>query len=237
MENLVDKITGKLVSLLISGAILWFVIQLVLSGMVSIYNNLSGEKLKENVFKEYILDLKSKINLQELEDDDILKITNYYNRKSNNKFKEIGYSTILEDFYVLSMNDTNNTNDIYNKNKDKISNLITLLKKEEPYSNLPDKEKILLKNLNLAVKNSDTVAIKDNIQDLEQVMEQRYEEYKKIDLESQKNLLISYISIAVTIFIGILSIILPSANIREIKSYFQRKIVDKSSVEVNHVKD
>lgn len=223
MENLVDKITGKLVSLLISGAILWFVIQLVLSGMVSIYNNLSGEKLKENVFKEYILDLKSKINLQELEDDDILKITNYYNRKSNNKFKEIGYSTILEDFYVLSMNDTNNTNDIYNKNKDKISNLITLLKKEEPYSNLPDKEKILLKNLNLAVKNSDTVAIKDNIQDLEQVMEQRYEEYKKIDLESQKNLLISYISIAITIFIGILSIISPSISINRIIQFFKKE--------------
>lgn len=222
MENFVYKVTGKLFGLIIAGAIFWVVIQMGLSGVGSIYNTLSGQKFKETMFKNYSSDLKNKMDKQELEEDDILKITDFYNRKSNNKFKEIGYSIILEDFYVLSMNETV-TNDLFIKNKNKINNLIQILKKEEPYLNLPDKEKIVLKNLNLSIKNNDYVAINGNLQDLEQVLEQRYAEYKRIDVESQKNLLISYISIAITIFIGILSIILPSIGINRIIQFFKKE--------------
>lgn len=89
--------------------------------------------------------------------------------------------------------------------------------------NLPDKEKIVLKNLNSSIKNNDSVTIKDNLQDLEQVLEQRYAEYKRIDIESEKNLLISYISIAITIFIGILSIISPSISINRIIQFFKKE--------------
>ena len=222
MENFVYKVTGKLFGLIIAGAILWIVIQMGLSGVGNIYNTLSGQKFKETIFKNYSSDLKNKMDKQELEEDDILKITDFYNRKANNKFKEIGYSIILEDFYVLSMNETV-TNDLFIKNKNKINNLIQILKKEEPYLNLPDKEKIVLKNLNSSIKNNDSVTIKDNLQDLEQVLEQRYAEYKRIDIESEKNLLISYISIAITIFIGILSIISPSISINRIIQFFKKE--------------
>ncbi|MEM5570725.1 hypothetical protein [Aliarcobacter butzleri] len=222
MENFVYKVTGKLFGLIIAGAIFWVVIQMGLSGVGNIYNTLSGQKFKETIFKNYSSDLKNKMDKQELEEDDILKITDFYNRKANNKFKEIGYSIILEDFYVLSMNEIE-TNDIFIKNKNKINKLIQILKKEEPYLNLPDKEKIVLKNLNSSIKNNDSVTIKDNLQDLEQVLEQRYAEYKRIDIESEKNLLISYISIAITIFIGILSIISPSISINRIIQFFKKE--------------
>ncbi|MFX4276174.1 hypothetical protein ACN2EP_06595 [Aliarcobacter butzleri] len=222
MENFVYKVTGKLFGLIIAGAILWIVIQMGLSGVASIYNTLSGQKFQETVFKDYSKYLTNEMNKQELEDDEILKITDHYNRKANNKFKEIGYSIILEDYYVLSMNEIE-TNDIFIKNKNKINKLIQILKKEEPYLNLPDKEKIVLKNLNSSIKNNDSVTIKDNLQDLEQVLEQRYAEYKRIDIESEKNLLISYISIAITIFIGILSIISPSISINRIIQFFKKE--------------
>lgn len=222
MENFVYKVTGKLFGLIIAGAILWIVIQMGLSGVGSIYNTLSGQKFQETVFKDYSKYLTNEMNKQELEDDEILKITDHYNRKANNKFKEIGYSIILEDYYVLSMNEIE-TNDIFIKNKNKINKLIQILKKEEPYLNLPDKEKIVLKNLNSSIKNNDSVTIKDNLQDLEQVLEQRYAEYKRIDIESEKNLLISYISIAITIFIGILSIISPSISINRIIQFFKKE--------------
>ncbi|MFW3357314.1 hypothetical protein [Aliarcobacter butzleri] len=222
MENFVYKVTGKLFGLIIAGAILWIVIQMGLSGVASIYNTLSGQKFQETVFKDYSKYLTNEMNKQELEDDEILKITDHYNRKANNKFKEIGYSIILEDYYVLSMNEIE-TNDIFIKNKNKINKLIQILKKEEPYLNLPDKEKIVLKNLNSSIKNNDSVTIKDNLQDLEQVLEQRYAEYKRIDIESEKNLLISYISITITIFIGILSIISPSISINRIIQFFKKE--------------
>ncbi|MFW2567837.1 hypothetical protein [Aliarcobacter butzleri] len=222
MENFVYKVTGKLFGLIIAGAILWIVIQMGLSGVASIYNTLSGQKFQETVFKDYSKYLTNEMNKQELEDDEILKITDHYNRKANNKFKEIGYSIILEDYYVLSMNEIE-TNDIFIKNKNKINKLIQILKKEEPYLNLPDKEKIVLKNLNSSIKNNDSVTIKDNLQDLEQVLEQRYAEYKRIDIESEKNLLISYISITITIFIGILSIISPSIRINRIIQFFKKE--------------
>ncbi|PWE25032.1 hypothetical protein, partial [Aliarcobacter skirrowii] len=182
MENFVYKVTGKLFGLIIAGAILWIVIQMGLSGVGSIYNTLSGQKFQETIFKDYSKYLTNEMNKKELDDNEILKITDYYNRKANNKFKEIGYSIILEDYYVLSMNELE-TNDIFIKNKNKINNLIEILKKEEPYLNLPDKEKIVLKNLNTSISNNDYVAIKDNLQDLELVLEQRYAEYKRIDIE------------------------------------------------------
>lgn len=224
MENFVYKVTGKLFGLIIAGVILWIVIQMGLSGVGSIYNTLSGQKFQETIFKDYSKYLTNEMNKKELDDNEILKITDYYNRKANNKFKEIGYSIILEDYYVLSMNELE-TNDIFIKNKNKINNLIEILKKEEPYLNLPDKEKIVLKNLNTSISNNDYVAIKDNLQDLELVLEQRYAEYKRIDIESEKNILISYLSIA----IGILSIILASISsfIKDIISFFRKMIVKK----------
>lgn len=40
-------------------------------------------------------------------------------------------------------------------------------------------------------------------QDLEQILEQRYSEYKRIEKESENNLLITYISIFISLFISL----------------------------------
>lgn len=224
MEDFITNITKKLFSLIISLGILWIVIQIALSGYNHINNKLSGQELKENIFKEYSTNLKSLINTKELEDSDILKITNYYNRKANNKFKEIGYATILEDYYVLSINETNES-EIFLKNKEKINNLIMILKKDEPYANLPQKERIALKNFDLSIKAKDIERIKADFRDLEQILEQRYSEYKRIEKESENNKIISYISI----LIGLISIIIPSVGIKKFISFFKKETTDTTS--------
>jgi len=100
-----------------------------------------------------------------------------------------------------------------------INKLIISLKEKEPYSNLPYKERIVLKNLNLSIKDNNIKRIKDNFQDFKQILEQRYAEYKRIEKEANDNKLISYLSI----FLALLSLVIPSIGITKIKNLFQNK--------------
>jgi len=218
MENFIDNIRRKLFSLIISISILWIVVQMAISGYKYIDKVISGVQLKENIFKEYSQNLHTILNKNDINNSDILKITNYYNRKCNNKFKEVGYSIILEDFYVLNLNERNQSN-IFLNNLNNINKLIISLKEKEPYSNLPYKERIVLKNLNLSIKDNNIKRIKDNFQDFKQILEQRYAEYKRIEKEANDNKLISYLSI----FLALLSLVIPSIGITKIKNLFQNK--------------
>lgn len=218
MDDFIQKLTGKLFSIIISGVFLWIVLQIGISGVKGIYNSLSGNKTKEIVFQEYSKKLQEEMNIQELEDSDILKITNHYNRKANNKFKEVGYSIILEDFYVLNMKYKEDISDIFLNNKVKINNLIETLSKEEPFNNLPQKDRIVLKNLDSAIKIKNIEWIENHFKDLEQVLEQRYAEYQRIDKESSINLIIAFISI----LISIISLILPAVGKENLLKFIKK---------------
>jgi len=228
MDRIIDSITRNLFQLIVSVFILWIVVQMALSGYNYIKNSLSGVHLKEKTFNEYRTDLYNTLNKVDINNSDILKITNFYDRKSDYKFQEIGYSVILEDFYVLTFNDTNKSSLLKNNLK-KLNSLISTIKEEEPYTNLPDKERIVLKNFNFSIKSNDIARIEENFLDLKQVIEQRYSEYKRIENEAEENRIITYVSI----FLALLSLVMPPVNFEKVKSLFYREEddINKKNIE------
>jgi len=129
MNKKLDNFTGTLFKTIVSLFLLWIVFKIAVAGYNHVEDYFSGEQLKQETFKKYSNDLYHRLDSKDLSKDDIIKITNHYNRKSDNSFKEIGYAIILEDFYVKHLNDANKSS-IFIQNLEDINKLISSYSKQ-----------------------------------------------------------------------------------------------------------
>lgn len=107
MNKKLDNFTGTLFKTIVSLFLLWIVFKIAVAGYNHVEDYFSGEQLKQETFKKYSNDLYHRLDSKDLSKDDIIKITNHYNRKSDNSFKEVSYAIILKNLYVKHLNATN----------------------------------------------------------------------------------------------------------------------------------
>ena len=129
MNEKLDTLTGKLFAFIISAFFLWIVVTIAISGYKHIEEYFSGEQLKNETFKKYSKNMYALLNSRDITKKDIIKMTNHYNRKSDNQFKELGYDVILEDFYVQYLND-NNKSTVFIQNLEDVNGIIDSYKKK-----------------------------------------------------------------------------------------------------------
>ena len=109
MNKKIYSLAGKLLKITVALFIFSIVFKIAIEAYSYVAHSFSQEHLEEEILEDYNDELYSLLNDKDVSTDDILKITNHYNRKSDNKFKEVGYSVILEDFFVKNLNSIHNS--------------------------------------------------------------------------------------------------------------------------------
>lgn len=131
---------------------------------------------------------------------------NSLNRKANDKLFDYGFINILEDYLVHIF--TNK--DKYNKEKYVfVTNLLKNELKQEPYSQLPNDQRRILKNLENAIQKSDSTSAIYNLTELNDVLLNTNNEIRNLERESKWTLPLGIVGLVLTILFGIMTILSP----------------------------
>ena len=94
---------------------------------------------------------------------------------------------------------------IVKKTKQQISDFISLNEKNSPFSDLPDTERNILNDLSSFSSNGDNSSVERKIIELSSVIQTRYEEQKKLELQNKWSIPLAIVGLILTIIFGILS--------------------------------
>ncbi len=122
--------------------------------------------------------------------------------------------SLLRKFYVDLVNRTGATSNFSNlydyshKAEKTITNLIDECKKAFPYADLPSDERMLLLDINKMIENNELTNVNQKLKELSLTMQARDTEIRKTRQINIVSLTIAIIGIILTIFFGVISIIL-----------------------------
>jgi hypothetical protein len=132
--------------------------------------------------------------------DDILILLNSINRECHSNYS---LASILEDYIVyISKSDNYDKNDPYKILKD----IINFENQEKPFNNIPDEEKMILRNINENIKNNQLESVKHNINELCSVITTRNKIYEKTNKINKLSIPFAIIGIIVAIIFGLMSL-------------------------------
>lgn len=135
--------------------------------------------------------------------EDILVLLNSVNREFDCTYSLI---SVLEDYIVyISKGETKNDNIVKYSYK-MIKDIINEENQEKPFSNVPDQEKRILRNINENIMNNQIELIKFNLQELSYVITTRNKTYEKADKINKWSLPVAIIGIIVAIIFGLMGL-------------------------------
>jgi hypothetical protein len=122
---------------------------------------------------------------------------------------------------------------VYTTDKEELSNenynfLKAIIKEEteeKPFSNTPEEERRLLRNINNSIKNNDLKSIKDDLQELNTVISAKNRIYQRTDKINNWSLPCAVIGIILTIIFGVMSFRKVDYKIPE---EFYKKLIEES---------
>jgi len=156
--------------------------------------------------------------------EDILLLLNSISREFDSSYLLI---SILEDYIVyISKDEEKILKDI---NKSNIHNLIKevirIENQEKPFNNVPDEEKMILRNINENIKNNQLESVKFNLQELSSVIAARNKIYEKANKTNRWSLPITILSIIFAIVFGLMG--LKSIDYKKIEE-INSKLIEKN---------
>lgn len=142
--------------------------------------------------------------------ESIKMIYNSVDRESNGRLFNYGFVNLLEDYLVRNSADSSKNLIL---NNPKIFELIKNELQQEPYNRLNTEQKRLLTNLDKALRNNDSILVKFNLDELNDLLRLQNEYIEKLEFQNSWSIPMSIIGIILTIIFGASS---------GIKRYFEK---------------
>jgi hypothetical protein len=131
---------------------------------------------------------------------------NSINRKSNGKLLDYGFVNLLEDYLVSLINDKTLTK---SNNYYSVVKIIQNEIKQEPFSQLPNDQRRVLKNLESAINAKDSLSAVYNLTELNDILIDNNNQLQSMESENKWALPIGIVGAILTLLFGILTILSP----------------------------
>jgi hypothetical protein len=181
--------------------------------MVNLLPEIVVNKRKKRAEGKYYELLLKTIEQGTIEEDGIHSIYNRFNEKLSNIFViiDISYEEFLESFkfYVLE-----NVNDeaLIKKVNQKLKPILDIIKEENPYANVDERQRRVLLSIEETMKNSSTItasertAIRGNLNELAIAFVEKQERLLRSQKLNKWTVPISIVSVLATVFFGIIQL-------------------------------
>ncbi|MDR2581517.1 MAG: hypothetical protein LBC85_11065 [Fibromonadaceae bacterium] len=154
-------------------------------------------KGREKFYK--LLTTKFKKNLVSNKED-IVILLNSIGREYSSDYS---VAPILEDYLAYT---TDKDDELSNENYNFLKDIIKDETVEKPFSNIPEEERRLLRNINNSVKNNDFESIKNDLQELNSVISTKNRIYQRTNKINRWSLPCAVAGIILTIIFGTMSL-------------------------------
>ena len=167
------------------------------------------EIIREDISEKFIAGIRN----ETIKDSD--NLMNFYKGMTNLSSDDLEYRQGLNKWLRLvfaNVSGGSNCYGIISNNTEretitkKISEFILINEKEAPFADLPERERNILKDIDVYLKNSDTESVERKIKELSTIIQTRYEEQKKLESQNKLAVQIAIIGIVLTITFGILQL-------------------------------
>jgi hypothetical protein len=168
---------------------------------LSLYNSLTVNRDKNKGIEKFykLLTIKFKKNLVSSKEDIVILL----NSISREYSSDYSFAPILEDYLAYT---TDKEDELSDKNYNLLKTIIKDETVEKPFSNVPEEERRLLRNINNSVKNNDLESIKDDLQELNSVISAKNRIHQRTNKINNWSLPCAVAGIILTIIFGAMSL-------------------------------
>ncbi|MCK5329619.1 MAG: hypothetical protein KAR36_13540 [Candidatus Latescibacteria bacterium] len=130
-------------------------------------------------------------------------IFNSVNRSHNNSLEDYGYINLLEDTIKEEIIQDKSSPAKINT----LLNMVEAQKKVDPYFGLANEQKIILQNLELAIKANNQDIIQKNFEEIREIVKAKNREIEEVKTRNKWNVPIGLTGLILTILFGVLSVL------------------------------
>lgn len=149
-----------------------------------------------------------------LDNEDILLI---YNDFAQNTSQNISYEKYLESF-IIYVRSNEKDNSFVNSIVEHIKPILNKEKEEQPFSNVEERERLLLLSIDQSVKNNETTSVSNNLRNLSLTIQKTQSELKQAKRINRWSIPISVIGVVLTIISMVMGYFSSSSDIDKISS-------------------
>lgn len=171
----------------------------------------SSNKERRKSFSLMITAFKQNPNL---DNEDILLI---YNNFAQNTSRNISYEKYLESF-IIYVRSNEKDNSFVNSIVEHIKPILNKEKEEQPYSNVEERERLLLLSIDQSIKNNETASVPNNLRNLSLTIQKTQNELKQAKRINRWSIPISVVGIILTIISMVMGYFSSSSDIDKISS-------------------
>lgn len=149
-----------------------------------------------------------------LDNEDIFLIYNDFAQKTS---RNISYEKYLESF-IIYVRSNEKDNSFVNSIVDHIKPILNKEKEEQPFSNVEERERLLLLSIDQSIKNNETASVPNNLRNLSLTIQKTQHDLKQAKRTNYWSIPLSVIGVVLTIISMVMSYFSSSSDIDKISS-------------------
>lgn len=161
-----------------------------------------------------------------LDNEDIFLIYNDFAQKTS---RNISYEKYLESF-IIYVRSNEKDNSFVNSIVDHIKPILNKEKEEQPFSNVEERERLLLLSIDQSIKNNETASVPNNLRNLSLTIQKTQNELKQAKRINRWSIPISVIGVVLTIISMVMGYFSSSSDIDKISSGVAKHLAEQKVI-------
>ena len=162
----------------------------------------------------------------QLDDEDIFLIYNDFAQKTS---RNISYERYLESF-IIYVRSNEKDNSFVNSIVEHIKPILNKEKAEQPFSNVDERERLLLLSIDQSVKNNEAASVPNNLRNLSLTIQKTQNELKQAKRINRWSIPISVIGVVLTIISMVMGYFSSSSDIDKISSGVAKHLAEQKVI-------
>lgn len=158
-----------------------------------------------------------------LDNEDIFLIYNDFAQKTS---RNISYEKYLESF-IIYVRSNEKDNSFVNSIVDHIKPILNKEKEEQPFSNVEERERLLLLSIDQSIKNNETASVPNNLRNLSLTIQKTQHDLKQAKRTNYWSIPLSVIGVVLTIISMVMSYFSSSSDIDKISSGVAKHLAEQ----------
>lgn len=161
-----------------------------------------------------------------LDNEDIFLIYNDFAQKTS---RNISYEKYLESF-IIYVRSNEKDNSFVNSIVDRIKPILNKEKEEQPFSNVEERERLLLLSIDQSIKNNETASVPNNLRNLSLTIQKTQHDLKQAKRTNYWSIPISVIGVVLTIISMVMGYFSSSSDIDKISSGVAKHLAEQKVI-------